>query len=128
MIQTYPLPKTVGSWVLAVGRAASKHSWRTVFPLVLRMNNVLRLVEGNRGGSSSPVSDGDNKDEGLHCGVHSWEKSALGAQHGVLLPLALVACGRYCQETMLNNQAGTLFPHHQLSHIALTPLGPRSCF
>lgn len=47
MIQAHPFPRIVGSWVLAVGRAESKHSWRAVFPLVPRMNNVLHLVEGN---------------------------------------------------------------------------------
>lgn len=35
-------------------------------------------------------------DEELHCGMQSQEKSAIGAQHAVLLALllALVACGR----------------------------------
>lgn len=129
MIQTHPLPRSVESWVLTVGRAASKHSWRTVFPLVLRMNNVFHLVEGNRGGSSSPVGDGDDEDEGLHCGMHSREKSAselstASSWHWRLL-LSLVGD---CQETMLKKQAGTLFPYCQLSHIASSPLGPRSCF
>lgn len=58
------------------------------------MNDILRLGEGNRGGSSSLVGDGEDK--GLRCGVHSQESSALRAQHGILLALllALVICGR----------------------------------
>lgn len=104
-MQFKPLPKndpnpsfarSVGSWVLTVEKASSKHSWRTVFPLVLRINNVLHLAERNQGGSRSPVGDGDDEDEGLHYGAHTQEKSALGRQCGVLLAplLALVACGR----------------------------------
>lgn len=80
--------------MLAVGRAASKHSWRTVLPFVLRMSGVLHVVEGKWGGSSGLVADGDG--EGLRCGARSQEESALRAQHGILLvlPLALAACGR----------------------------------
>lgn len=88
-------------------------------------------MEGNQGGSSSLVGDGDDEDEdeGLRCEMHSQEKSAselstASSWHCRLL-LSLV---RDCQERMLKKQAGTLFLYCQLSHAASSRLGPRSCF
>lgn len=129
MIQTHPLPRSVGSWVLAVGEASSKHSWRTVLPLVLSINKALHLWKETRVAAVAQwmmvmMRTRDCVREHTPRRSQPLEHSVASSWHCCLL-LSLV--GDH-QEMMLNNQAGTLFPHHQLSYIASSLLGPRSCF